>query len=111
MGTRACRCVRCATATTRVRATLQMMMTSRSRLPAPLLALVLLLCGGGGGGGDDTMLNGGVGVRGVGAWEPVPVLSTRDLQANMYPTAGHAPCVLLLNATGSVGCSSTCPRV
>jgi len=43
---------------------------------------------------------------GVGAWEPGPVMSSRDLRDNMYPAAGHAPCVLLLNTTGGVGCSS-----
>jgi hypothetical protein len=48
--------------------------------------------------------HGGQLVPGSGA--PKPVLNTRDLQANMYPAAGHAPCVLLLNITGSVGCSS-----
>ena len=59
--------------------------------PASFLALALLL----GDGGSPAC-----------AWAPKEVTSTRDLQENMYPAAGHAPCVLLLNETGAVGCSS-----
>ena len=40
------------------------------------------------------------------AWAPREVLSTDDLAANAYPSATHVPCVLLLNATGSIGCST-----
>ena len=40
------------------------------------------------------------------SWTPAPIYSTRDLLAAMYPVVSHAPCVLLLNATGSVGCST-----
>lgn len=71
---------------------------------APFLLLAVLLGGGGGGGVR-------VGLRGVEGWEPKPVMTSRDLQENMYPAAGHAPCVLLLNTTGGVGCSSAYPSV
>ena len=64
--------------------------------PASFLALALLL----GDGGSPASF--GV----ASAWAPKEVTSTRDLQENMYPAAGHAPCVLLLNETGAVGCSS-----
>ena len=66
---------------------------------ACLLVFSLLLCGGGEGPGT---------LMGVEGWVPAPVLTSRDLQQNMYPAAGHYPCVLLLNTTGGVGCSSTC---
>ena len=44
------------------------------------------------------------------SWTPAPIYSTRDLLAAMYPVVSHAPCVLLLNATGSVGCSTAGER-
>ena len=46
---------------------------------------------------------------GVDGYEPPRIRSVADLRAAMYPVVGHWPCVLLLNATGSVGCSTREP--
>jgi nicastrin len=74
------------------------MAARRSRLARALLAL-LVVCAPG-------RVSQGWGPAAAHAWAPREVLSTNDLAANAYPEATHVPCVLLLNATGSVGCST-----
>lgn len=46
---------------------------------------------------------------GVDGYEPKRIRKVADLRDNMYPVMGHWPCVLLLNATGSAGCSTREP--
>ena len=74
------------------------MAARRSRAARALLAL-LVVCAPG-------RVSQGWGPATAHAWAPREVLSTNDLAANAYPAATHVPCVLLLNATGSVGCST-----
>ena len=80
------------------------MASTAQRSPPRLALLLALLLGGTAYNRQDGFMDSCV--RGVGAWEPKPIMSTRDLEANMYPKAGHTPCVLLLNTSGGVGCSS-----
>ena len=86
-------------------------MRSWSRAPrGATLIVALLLAGGCAVVDDSTRLDSspfGFGVGVARAWSPKPVLSTRDLRDNMYPSAGIAPCVLLVNTTGGVGCSTS----
>ena len=74
------------------------MAARRSRAARALLAL-LVVCAPG-------RVSQGWGPATAHAWAPREVLSTNDLSMNAYPAATHVPCVLLLNATGSVGCST-----
>ena len=46
---------------------------------------------------------------GVDGYEPKRIRKVADLRDNMCPVMGHWPCVLLLNATGSAGCSTREP--
>ena len=82
-----------------------------ARLVARRSIVALLLAGGCAVVDDSTRLDSsprvGFGVGVARAWSPKPVLSTRDLRDNMYPPAGIAPCVLLVNTTGGVGCSTS----
>jgi nicastrin len=74
------------------------MAARRSRAARALLAL-LVVCAPG-------RVSQGWGPATAHAWAPREVLSTNDLSMNAYPAVTHVPCVLLLNATGSVGCST-----
>ena len=69
-----------------------------SRAARTLLAL-LVVCAPG-------RVSQGWGPAAAHAWAPREVLSTDDLAANAYPAVTHVPCVLLLNATGSIGCDT-----
>ena len=71
---------------------------SCSRLSKVLLTLLVLCAPGCVSHGGPTVVH---------AWAPKEVLSTRDLSSNVYPSVGHTPCVLLVNNTGSVGCSTS----
>ena len=74
------------------------MASMTSRAARALLAL-LVVCAPG-------HVSQGWGPAAAHAWAPREVLSTSDLAANAYPAVTHVPCVLLLNATGSIGCST-----